>query len=119
MSEQARIASLQEKIKEARYGQILAMFAGAIGGIAAVLGFFSYSQSIGEWTILFVGIGGAVILMSGVMGVWIYEGRMKKLMSELENISVRTTTCPKCGKQIPQANFAFCPFCGSPLTPPP
>jgi flagellar motor component MotA len=115
MSEQAKIAYLQEKIKEARYSQALATIVGALGGIAAVFGLFSYFQSIGGWNMLSMGIGGVIILVIGIIGIWIYEERLKKLQSELKNIGVRTTKCPSCGKQIPQSDFAFCPFCGTAL----
>lgn len=38
-----------------------------------------------------------------------------KLARELLDTIVRIPPCPKCGKQIPQGNYAFCPFCGTAL----
>lgn len=38
-----------------------------------------------------------------------------KLMRELRGMSAKAKMCPKCGKETPQGNYAFCPFCGASL----
>ena len=44
-----------------------------------------------------------------------YNSQYKKLKKELESINASFPKCPKCGKELPQRNFEFCPFCGNPL----
>ncbi len=38
-------------------------------------------------------------------------------MEQLRALANAMPTCPKCGKAIPQGNYAFCPFCGASLKP--
>lgn len=39
-------------------------------------------------------------------------------MKELDSKGSKLPTCPKCGRKLRQEGLSFCPFCGSPLTPP-
>jgi Arc/MetJ-type ribon-helix-helix transcriptional regulator len=48
------------------------------------------------------------------------ENQVKKLKEEIglkesKETNEQDHTCPKCHKQIPEANCSFCPFCGTPL----
>ena len=36
---------------------------------------------------------------------------------QIEQLSKSVGKCPDCGKEIPQGNFTFCPFCGKSLKP--
>jgi hypothetical protein len=119
LSEQAKIASLQEKIKEernnARNMGIVKYFMFA----AAIFGFFFYLGGIGGWATLFLGTVCVIGFLVFAIGEWGAIRTKKELMRELDSMGVKVPTCPKCGRELRQEGLSFCPFCGSPLSPPP
>ncbi len=113
MSEQARIAALQEKIREWRDAGRAADQASAVGAVVAGLGFGLYLVSWGGWVALPLGILGLIIVVIGVLLTNVVSVNKKKLMRELESMSGKTPTCRYCGKHTPQGDYTHCPFCGA------
>jgi hypothetical protein len=118
LSEQARLVYLQEKMRQAkreeRFGTLIFVTGVIFITIYTLLTQYSPSPS-GIW-ILVIGL---VFAALGFAGIGYYSYQHMLLMKQLEKMTIKILTCPKCGKQIPQGNFTFCPFCGSPLLPPP
>ena len=115
MSEQARIAALQEKIKNSRSVERSANFAGIAGAVLSGIGFglyFNLSRVIGTQLL---GVLGLIVMVLGLVGGQANKANTGKLIRELESIGAKIPTCPKCGGQIPQGNYTFCPFCGAEL----
>jgi hypothetical protein len=119
LSEQAKLTFLQEKIKDAKNRERSGHIFGLCGIILAVVGFTFYSYGWLGWSPLALGIIGVIIAIFGIFENLFYSRERIRLMRELERMATKILTCSKCGKQIPQGNYTFCPFCGSPLTPPP
>ncbi len=113
MSEQAKIASLLEKIKEKRdsarnYG-ILA-FIMMLLAIALFTNYFSYS---GRLPILGFGI---ISLMGFVLFIFCVSLSSKlkgRYIDELESMAEEIPTNPNRNKELSIDNFEFCPFCGN------
>jgi uncharacterized membrane protein YjjP (DUF1212 family) len=115
MSEQARIASLQEKIKEARNEERNYDIWASISGFSAGGGFALYFSLNRDLFFLVLGIAGVIgVLLFGTVS-FLAKKTKTQLMKELDSLSMKVPTCQKCGKQIPQGNFTFCPFCGTAL----
>jgi hypothetical protein len=119
LSEEAKLAYIQERMKETKGNERIASVASMFGMILALVGFmFSDSRFLGTCGI-WIGVLGIILaIIEGIS----YVGnsyQYSKLMQELKAMAKATPTCPKCGKEIPKGSFAFCPFCGSSLTPPP
>jgi rRNA maturation endonuclease Nob1 len=64
-----------------------------------------------------VGIIGVIFFVLFSIVERVANGTKKELMSELENMGTKVSTCPNCQKQLPKGNFEFCPFCGTSLKP--
>jgi len=105
MSEQARIAALQEKIRNSRIAMRLAGFVGFLSAFLGATGFGLHNSVVGV-------IGSGIMILS-IVAVVASSYTANKLFKELENVGIQR--CPKCGKQIPQGNFPFCPYCGATL----
>ncbi len=123
MSEQAKIAALQEKIKEATRLRTIGFIIFALAVICAMVGVVLYfiSNTVSAPT-TYSTAAVALSVVPAVLGIFLVfdgNGKVQRLMKELESLGHETPVCPKCGKQIPEGNYTFCPFCGSPLTPPP
>ncbi|MEM3551885.1 MAG: zinc ribbon domain-containing protein [Conexivisphaerales archaeon] len=113
MSEQAKLIYLQEKIKEAKGRERSGMIAFIAGVIVASIG-FALGEVLGEgWTLM--GIGGILAAVIGIVESFYYGYQHSKLLEQLKKMAEALPACPKCGKEIPQGNYAFCPFCGTPL----
>ena len=80
-------------------------------------GFGLYLGWMAELSYLFLGIIGAIGTVLFFVGEFVYEKEKAGLMNELNHLSIKIPICPKCGKQVPEGNFAFCPFCGASLKP--
>jgi hypothetical protein len=115
LSEQAKIAYLQEKIKEERENARKCEIVSFLMLVAAFAGFtlyFGYYKSISELALGIIGVVGFFLFSLGEYGSNMLK---KRYMTELEKLGSKIPTCPKCGKQIPQGSYAFCPFCGASL----
>jgi uncharacterized membrane protein len=123
LSEQANIAYLQERIKEATRLRTLGFIFFALGAIFCAISVVLYvvSSSVNA-PMQYSLVAAALSVGVAVIGIFfvVYEnGKKERLMKELESLGHGSPICPRCGKQIPEGNYTFCPFCGSPLTPPP
>ena len=122
MSEQAKVAYLQEKIKQAKrnerfgiaffiFGIILVIFSFIAPQIIAVM----YPNSPALSPILVGIIGGILFAVLGVAD-WIYYGLQGgNLVEQLRIMAITIPSCPNCKKELPKGNFEFCPFCGKSL----
>ena len=115
MSEHAKIAYWQEKLKDARRGEIggyiLIVSGGAAGMFLAFANYYFNGGSSSGYmsaeiiTIILVVFGGAGVL-------WSHYGKAKATV-QLGLIARGSLKCPGCGKElIPDAGLVFCPFCG-------
>ena len=123
MSEQAKIASLLEKIEDARNNArnmgIFSLACFMVGIVGFVL-FLSFGGGRA-----FVALGPLALITLGLVGFvlfsiseWFYNQTMKRLISELNSMAIQIATCPRCGKELPKGNFERCPFCGKSLREP-
>ena len=122
MSEQAKTVLLQEKIQNAKNNRWVGVSLSVIGIVLVLVGAyltFFPKQSVSIEDIGMVVFSGVIAMIAGGAVSSFYENKKTKLLEELEATTIKNPTCPKCGKAIPQGNYTFCPFCGSPLTPPP
>ena len=123
LSEEAKLAYLQEKIKEAKSnvkawssiivlaGSFIAL--GIVGGV--VLSLFSFW--VGFICLIAMILLGVIFFVYGIYGAVRSSKQYDNLMKELEKIAVPTYSCPNCKKELPKGNFAFCPFCSASLKP--
>ena len=113
MSEAARIALLQEVMREAKRNERAGMAICIVGIVVAVAGFSTTSLASNS---LNLGIVGLVIAALGFI-VYLYYGRVYlRFVGQLASLASRSATpCPHCGKVLPEGELVFCPFCGSKL----
>lgn len=120
MSEDAKLAYLQEKIKDAKRNERLGPSGMVMGGVSVGAGVVF--NIIWNNTVTY--IGGILLIVLGIIcfivGIYMsghYAGQYKNLMKELESMATSFPKCPKCGKELPKGNFTFCPFCSASLKP--
>ncbi len=113
MSEAAKIALLQEVMREAKRNERGGLVACIVGVVVAVAGFSTVSLAANSFNL---GILGIVIAAIGFV-VYLYYARVYlRFVGQLASmISKSAIPCPHCAKPLPEGEFAFCPFCGSPL----
>lgn len=113
MSEAAKIALLQEVMKEAKRNERGGFIVCIVGVVLAVAGFSTTSLAPNSFNL---GIVGIVIATIGFV-VYLYYARVYlRFVGQLASMtSKRAVPCPRCAKPLPEGEFAFCPFCGSPL----
>jgi len=116
MSEQAKVAYLQEKIKEARRNEIggLALFMFGLFLIALTLIANSFHPfGLGFFAGIIVGICAVIIGFC----VAIYYGvvLLSRFMTESQSMTIQILKCPHCQKELPKGNFEFSPYCGKSL----
>jgi len=115
LSEEAKIAYLQEKIKESRGNQKGGWTLFILGIVDSVIG-FGFEPILGQYG-TFMGIAGIPLAGLG-LGYGVYSNyQYQKLLQQLKEMAIVNPKCPNCGKEIPQGNFEFCPFCGKTLKP--
>jgi hypothetical protein len=109
LSEQAKLAYIQERIKETRsrllVGLIIIVFGVAFLGIAVVFPF----EPIPTWI---EGGAGVFLCVFGLVLSLFYYSERNLLLMQLKGMATKTPTCPNCGKPIPQGKYKLCPFCG-------
>lgn len=120
MSEQARLAILQEKLKGAksrmRTGDIFLTV-----GAVLIAAYFVFGSTLGyygnlSWGLLVPAI---ISLVLGFAELMMGARKKASVLGEMEKMATKLPSCPKCGKPLPQGSHAFCPFCGAPLAPSP
>jgi hypothetical protein len=110
LSELARIALLQEVMREAKRNERGGLIACIIGVVVSVAGFSTTSFAENS---ISLGIVGMVIAAIG-FAVYLYYGRVYlRFVWQLASMASRSAVpCPRCAKPLPEGEFAFCPFCG-------
>ncbi|MCW4009955.1 MAG: zinc ribbon domain-containing protein [Candidatus Bathyarchaeota archaeon] len=117
MSEEAKLAYLQEKINDVKRNERTGALGIVMGGVFVGVG------------IVFNALGGGVNFLAAIsliaVGIFLctfgiyaaehYAGQYKNLIIELEKLATSVPKCPKCGKELPKGTFEFCPFCGASL----
>lgn len=113
LSEAAKIALLQEVMREAKRNERGGLVACIVGIIVSVAG-FSTTSLVG---ISFnLGVLGLVIAALGFVVYLYYAQVYLRFVGQLASMASKSAMpCPHCGKPLPEGEFAFCPFCGSPL----
>jgi uncharacterized membrane protein len=112
LSEETKLAYIQERLREAKRHQRYGTFLTILGFIFIILFLFSVFRIwyLGSLNIL------VLLLGLGVFAWGLFENVRNDLKHRvlLDQLGRKTfaTTCPKCGKDVPNVNFAFCPFCG-------
>ena len=48
---------------------------------------------------------------------WVNAINNQLIKRQIKQLTNRGNKCPNCGKEIPQGDFGFCPFCGTSLKP--
>jgi hypothetical protein len=113
LSEAAKIALLQEVMREAKRNERGGLVVCIVGVVLAVAGFSTISLAENSFNL---GILGIVIAAIGFV-VYLYYARVYlRFVGQLVSmISKSAIPCPHCAKPLPEGEFAFCPFCGSPI----
>jgi hypothetical protein len=113
LSEAAKIALLQEVMREAKRNERGGLVACVVGIIVSVAGFSTTS-----WTPISFNLGalGLVIAAIGFVVYMYYAQVYLRFVGQLASMASKSAVpCPHCGKPLPEGEFAFCPFCGSQL----
>jgi hypothetical protein len=112
LSEQAKLVYLQERIRDTKRRERGGLASFVIGVILAAVGFgLNDPRFLGLGGTL-MGIGGVILAVIGSIEWLYYMYQYNRYMEDLKKMTVTIPKCPKCGRELPQGNFAFCPFCG-------
>jgi len=113
LSEAARIALLQEMMKDAKRNERGGLLACLVGVVVSVAGFSTIPLVRNS---LELGVVGLVIGAVGFIVYLHYARLYSKFVGQLAKIAFKSATpCPQCGKELPEGEFDFCPHCGSSL----
>jgi hypothetical protein len=114
LPEETKVTLLEERIRTTETNRKVLSFPTTLSAVLFgwfLVDFFQTSSS----TSLSVA---AVCLLGGIISgaLEIYYGKQKEsLMKQLKEITEsarRLEKCPKCSKELPRGDFAYCPFCG-------
>jgi hypothetical protein len=110
LSETAKIALLQEVMREAKRNERSGLAICIIGVIVAVAGFSTTWVPNG----INLGVIGIVVAAIGFV-IYLYYGRVYlRFVGQLASMVTKSASpCPKCGKPLPEGEFEFCPHCGT------
>jgi uncharacterized paraquat-inducible protein A len=113
LSEAARIALLQEMMRDAKRNERGGLLACLVGVVVSVAGFSTIPLARNS---LELGVVGLVIAAVGFVVYLHYARLYSRFVGQLAKIAFKSATpCPQCGKELPEGEFGFCPFCGSSL----
>jgi MFS superfamily sulfate permease-like transporter len=108
LSEQAQLFLLQRRLKEIKnHKRNSCILGGAFCVIIALV--WPYDFITGIVLAIFV----AASIVWGVERL--YRNEELKIFGLINQITIFTPKCSNCGKEIPQGNFDFCPFCSNSL----
>ena len=116
MSEEAKVAYIQESIKQAR-SRVIAGGISLVCGVALLV-FAAVAFSLLGAAAWAVGGVGVFLIVFGLSLALYYANERSILQLQLKMRATKTLTCRNCGKPIPEGKYALCPFCGSALVPP-
>jgi uncharacterized membrane protein YeaQ/YmgE (transglycosylase-associated protein family) len=110
LSEAAKIALLQEVMREAKRNERGGFVACILGIVLSVAGFSTMSLAPNSFNL---GVLGIVIAAIGFVVYLYYARAYLRFVGQLAlMVSKSSAPCPHCGKPLPEGEFAFCPFCG-------
>jgi uncharacterized paraquat-inducible protein A len=113
MSEAARIALLQEMMRDAKRNERGGLLACLVGVVVSVAGFSTIPLARNS---LELGVVGLVIAAVGFVVYLHYSRLYSRFVGQLAKIAFKSAaSCPQCGKELPEGEFGFCPFCGTSL----
>lgn len=113
LSEAARIALLQEMMRDAKRNERGGLLTCLIAVVVSVAGFSTTSLAGNS---VKLGVVGLVIAAVGFAVYFYYAHLYSRLVGQLAKIAFKSAVqCPQCGKELPEGEFGFCPFCGSSL----
>jgi uncharacterized paraquat-inducible protein A len=113
LSEAARIALIQEMMRDAKRNERGGLLACIIGIVVSVAGFSTIPLATNSRNL---GVVGLVIAAVGFLVYLQYARLYSRFVGQLAKIAFKSATpCPQCGKELPEGEFGFCPFCGSSL----
>lgn len=104
LSEQSRIAYLQERIKDAKNNSRLYFVVSMVGVFVLTWGFGGHDSELILIGLLLIGI-------SAPLDFYYYRQK-EKLLEELRHLP--NIKCSNCGKELSE-KVPYCPFCGKPL----
>ena len=114
MSEQAKIAYLQEKIKDAKSESRNDGIIAVAGMVASCLWLWSVADGLSVYLHMSIAIGyvlgicGIIVAIVGFVLLSHNEIQKINAMNELGKIARGSLKCPNCGKELlPDANLAF------------
>jgi uncharacterized membrane protein YeaQ/YmgE (transglycosylase-associated protein family) len=115
LSEAARIALLQEVMREAKRNERGGLVTCIVGVVVAVAGFSTTSLTGISFNL---GVVGILIAAVGFV-VYLYYARVYlRFVGQLASMASKSAVpCPRCAKPLPEGEFSFCPFCGAPIKP--
>jgi len=115
LSEAARIALIQEMMRDSKRSERGGLLICLVGVVVTVAGFSTISLARNS---LELGVVGLVIAAVG-FGVYLhYSILYSRFVGQLAKIAFKCKTpCPQCGKELPEGELSFCPFCGSSIKP--
>jgi len=117
LSEEAKLAYVQDRIKETKRNEQIAIAFLLLGLIIAIVGFAFWWLGLYGTSGIWIGALGIILAIIEIIGYAANRHIHSKLTREFETMAKALPTCPRCGKEIPKSNRKFCPFCGSQLTP--
>lgn len=115
MSEQAQVVSLQEKMKKAKRMESSGKTYSILGFILFAFGIVlsTFYSKMPPWTTWIILPGAIFIMAFGLIEICVGATQYSKLSKQIKTLPIVTSTCSRCGKQIPQGDFEFCPYCGN------
>lgn len=116
LSEKAKLAYLQEKIKEAKGLERGGLLICVLGVVLAIAG-FGFGSFFEQGAATLAEVGGILLAGFGFVWYFYYSNQYFKLLEQLKRMAVANPKCSTRGKELPQGNYAYCPFCGNSLKP--
>ncbi|UCG44824.1 MAG: hypothetical protein JSV58_05370 [Candidatus Bathyarchaeota archaeon] len=110
MSNEAKIALLQLRIREANRDKWIAYVLGCASLLPIALLYQSYDVPY-EMVFLI----GLPFFIGGIGTGQYYRYQKHRLMKKLERMTKGYTECPKCRKEIPSGDYKYCPLCSASL----
>jgi uncharacterized paraquat-inducible protein A len=113
LSEAARIALLQEMMRDAKRNERGGLLICLVGVVVSVAGFSTIHYAANS---LNLGIVGLLVAALGFTVYLHYARLYSRFVGQLAKIAFKSAVpCPQCGKILPEGEFGFCPFCGASL----
>ena len=110
MSEQAKLALLIVKLNDIR--KTRRNLAISVIVIAVMLGVVGNLVGVDFLVLMTIAVG---LMVVGLFTDSQYAKQEATIRWEIQQMATLIPKCSSCGKEVPQGNFEFCPFCGNQL----